>query len=297
METQSPYTRRLSRQYPGLFIILLDQSGSMGEPVAGEAYTKADYATTALNDLVFTMAQEAGTDNSTGYTKKLVYLSVLGYNDTVYPLLGPTSDPIDITFLSEHPRGMEPVERQVYDVSINDYRPVIQNRPFWIDKPEARGMTQMAAALNEAHNVIGRWLMAPPEPGQAPRHECFPPVIVNITDAEDNGAGDPVALANFIKGQGTLQGNNLIFTCHLTSQGRQPCVFPASTMELMQLHPGATKMFDMSSVIPEALREKAKTVTNGRDVAMGSRTFVYNANADLLVRFLKWGTVGTAGLE
>jgi hypothetical protein len=29
------YTRNLCRQYPGLFVILLDQSGSMSQPVEG----------------------------------------------------------------------------------------------------------------------------------------------------------------------------------------------------------------------------------------------------------------------
>ena len=52
MEAQAQYTERLSRQRPGLFVVLLDQSGSMQEQVDGEPLTKADYATAAVNDLI-----------------------------------------------------------------------------------------------------------------------------------------------------------------------------------------------------------------------------------------------------
>ncbi|HEX6798454.1 MAG TPA: hypothetical protein VF116_12160 [Ktedonobacterales bacterium] len=299
MQISAPYSRRLSRQYPGLFVVLLDQSGSMGEPVEGEDLTKADYATSAINELVYTIAHEAATDD-TGRTKKLAYLTIFGYNDTVYPLLTSTGDPLDIQFLAEHTRGTEDVVRYEYDSTTHAYRAVTRARPYWIDTPRAEGRTQMAKALLQAQQVIARWLdparPAPPlEPGQAARQEGFPPVIVNITDAEHNGDGDPIAVAAALKQQGTLQGETLIFTCHITREKRQPLVFPSSPTELGMLHPSAAAMFEMSSVMPQPLREKASQVTHGLAVPPGARAFVYNANAQLLAEFLKWGTKGTMG--
>lgn len=299
MYATAPYTRRLSRQYPGLFVILLDQSGSMSEKVEGEDLTKADYATSAINELIYTVGHEAATDDA-GRTKKLLYLTIFGYNDSVYPLLTTSGDPLDIQFLTEHTRGTEEVVRYEYDTQTNAYQAVRRARPYWIDTPRAEGRTQMAQALLTAQRVIARWLdpahPAPPlERGQMPRQDGFPPVIVNITDAEHNGEGDPIAVANAIKSQGTLQGANLIFTCHITKDKRQPCVFPSTPEEVAALHPTAAAMFEMSSVMPEPLREKATVVTHGISVPPGARTFVYNANAQVLAEFLKWGTKGTMG--
>ncbi|WIG58560.1 MAG: hypothetical protein OJF49_001306 [Ktedonobacterales bacterium] len=303
METRAYYTERLTRQRPGLFVVLLDQSGSMSEQVEGEQLTKADYATAAVNELIATMCDAAGVDDS-NQVKKLAYISVFGYNDSVMSVLnrpgGPPGEPLDIRYLSQHFVGTQEVQRAIFDSGANTYRTAIVTAPYWIDQPKAEGRTQMAKALQQAQFIIQRWLdtampLPPQEPGQAARHECFPPVVINITDAEHNGEGDPEAVAAAIRSQGTSQGNCLIFTCHITKDRRQPLVFPSSPAELVQLHPTAVTMFNMSSIMPDLLREKAARITHGRQVPPGAHTFVYNANAQLLAEFLRWGTQGTVG--
>lgn len=302
MEAQAQYTERLSRQRPGLFVVLLDQSGSMQEQVDGEPLTKADYATAAVNDLIYTMCSEAGTDDN-DRVKKLAYISVLGYNDTVRPMLvGPngygSEMPLDIQYLSDHYMGIQEVQRSVYNQQRQDYDIILAQANYWIDPPVAAGRTQMAAALLKAQQIIQGWLdwnapIPPMEPGQAPRNQCFPPVVINITDAELNGEGDPEAVAATIRSLGTAQGNCLIFTCHITKDRRQPVLFPSSPGELMGLHPTAATMFNMSSVLPDLIREKSTKVTHGISVPPGARGFVYNADARVLAEFLRWGTKGT----
>lgn len=289
------YTRRFSRRYPGLFIILLDQSGSMGEPVQGQNCTKGDYATTALNNLIYKMVQSAKFEASTGERRKYGYLSIFGYGDSVYPLLSPSGDPIDIPFLGKHPRGTVQIVRDVLDTHTQSYQKVVENRPYWIE-PLWRGQTQMAGAFMLARDVARRWLSAEPEQGQAPRQECFPPIIINITDGENNGNGDPVALAQEIQAEGTQQGGILIFNCHFTNEIVQSCIFPGSASEMLHLNsPFAQKMFEMSSIIPEPLRRKASLeLLQGEQISNTARGFVYNADTDILVKFLHWGTMGTA---
>lgn len=289
------YTRRFSRRYPGLFIILLDQSGSMGQIVEGQNYTKADYATTALNNLIYKMVQSARFESSTGERRKYGYLSIFGYGDSVYPLLSPSGDPIDIPFLGKRPRGTVQTVRDVLDTHTQSYQKVVENRPFWIE-PLYRGRTQMAGAFTLARDVARRWLNANPEPGQAPRQECFPPIIINITDGEHNGEGDPLALAQEIRSEGTQQGGILIFNCHFTHEIVQSCIFPGSVNETFHLDsPFAQAMFEMSSIIPEPLRRKASLeLLQGQQMSDTARGFVYNADTDILVKFLHWGTVGTA---
>ena len=198
MNIQEHYTRRLTRRHPGLFIILLDQSGSMGELVDGQN-SKASFATTAINNLIFEMINKAPIDVK-GQRKKYTYLSVLGYNDTVYPLF--STELADVPSLAENPAGTVPIVRDVYDSFASSYRRVSENRPFWI-RPEARGKTQMAEAFGKARDMARLWLSQIPEPGQASRQECFPPVIINITDAQANGRGDPIAITQEIQREGS----------------------------------------------------------------------------------------------
>lgn len=287
------YTRRFTRRHPGLFIILLDQSGSMAEEVEGRGCSKADFATTAINSLIYEMVQAAKFDVSTGKRRKYAYLSIFGYNDTVYPLLSP--EPMDIPFLGEHHRGTVPIVRDVLDSHTGSYRQVTENRAFWIE-PRTQGKTQMAEAFACARDVARQWLAEPPEQSQAPREECFPPIIVNITDAQDNGNGNLLAITHEIRREGSQQGNTLIFNCHFTTQMGQSQIFPANVSEVVHLDPPfAAQMFEMSSVIPEPLRKKASAEFGlGREVPPGARSFVYNADTNVLVKFLHWGTIGAA---
>jgi hypothetical protein len=289
------YTRRFSRRYPGLFIILLDQSGSMREKVDGQKYSKADFATTALNNLIHKMVQSAKFEASTGERRKYAYLSIFGYSDSVYPLLSPSGEPVDIPFLGKNPRGTVQVIRDVLDTHTNTYHSVTENRPFWIE-PRSLGRTQMAEAFTRARDIAGLWLNSPPEPGQAQRQECFPPIIINITDGEDNGGGNLLAVAQEIRSKGTQQGGILIFNCHFTKAIGQSCVFPGSAAELTYLNsPFAQQLFEVSSVIPEPLRRRAASeLLRGQDLPDTARSFVYNADTDILIKFLHWGTVGTA---
>ncbi len=289
------YTRRFSRRYPGLFIILLDQSGSMREKVDGQKYSKADFATTALNNLIHKMVQSAKFEASTGERRKYAYLSILGYSDSVYPLLSPSGEPVDIPFLGKNPRGTVQVMRDVLDTHTNTYHSVTENRPFWIE-PRSLGRTQMAEAFTRARDIAGQWLISPPEAGQAQRQECFPPIIINITDGEDNGSGNLLGVAQEIKSKGTQQGGILIFNCHFTKAIGQSCVFPGSSAELTYLNsPFAQQLFEISSVIPEPLRRRAASeILQGQQLPDTARSFIYNADTDILIKFLHWGTVGTA---
>ncbi|HLQ30351.1 MAG TPA: hypothetical protein VK140_14050 [Ktedonobacteraceae bacterium] len=189
----------------------------MAEEVESRDCSKADFATTAINSLIYEMIQAAKFDVSTGKRRKYAYLSIFGYNDTVYPLLSP--EPMDIPFLGEHQRGTVPVVRDVLDTHSGTYRQVTENRAFWIE-PRTQGKTQMG----------------------------------------------------------------------------QSHIFPSNIHEVAHLDPPfASQMFEMSSVIPEPLRKKATEEFGlGRDVPQGARSFVYNADTNVLVKFLHWGTIGAA---
>lgn len=296
MTTALPlYMRRFTRKYPGLFIILLDQSRSMREPVVGMDCSKADFAATALNELIYAMIDQTPIDEETGERRKYVYLSVLGYSDEVVSLLSPDGQPVDLTTLAKRPLGTTAITRDVYDPETNTFRTVQDtHRPYWI-KPGWVNSTQTDKAFIRARDLVREWLDSTPEPGQASRMECFPPVIIHITDGEDNGIYDPEPISYEIRSEGTYQGATLIFNCHFTAAMQEPCVFPTYEYEVESLHPFASRLLAMSSAIPEPLLNNASAVAS-RPLHPGARGFIFNGNVELLVKFLNWGTLRTVGL-
>ena len=312
------YTRNLCRQYPGLFVILLDQSGSMSQPVEGgdafrftktiasnnQQYTKAVVATAAINTITFEIIRAAGIDEYTSTRKKSAYLTVLGYNDTVYPLLSKSSgsdDPVDVATLEKTRKGLMPVKRVIR--APEGMREISENRPYWITE-HADGQTRMALAFQRAKAIVDRWLVSRPEwidelhIAQAPRRECFPPVIFHITDAQNNDQDDPLAVANELRSYSTVDGEVLIFNCHFTEKRGRPIIFPSSVNDVRNLDQQglAEMMFHMSSPVPERLRTEASKIAN-KPVVRDTRCYVYNANPDLLIAFLRWGTIGQVGTQ
>jgi hypothetical protein len=295
MSSGTLYRRRFSRRHPGLFVILLDQSYSMGEYVVNQKHSKASIATSVLNKIICDLIEEAGFEKrGEGLRKKYAYLSVLGYNDKVYPLLSSSDDPIDIPTLADNPRGTVPVQRSIQDAS-GAIRQITEEYPYWIE-PQMCGSTQMAEAFKRAHNIVRHWLATPPEPGQAKREYSFPPIIINITDAEHNGSGVPLQVCQEICQGGTEDGKTLIFNCHFTKEVSRPCLFPSSVSEVRALDQNglSAKMFEMSSQIPESLSREAgeQLYGPGHTLAPGARCFAYNADTTALTKFLHWGTVG-----
>ncbi len=289
------YTRRFSRRHPGLFVFLLDQSRSMSEPVAGMNCSKADFAATALNELIYAMLDQTPIDDDTGERRKYLYVTALGYSDEVVSLLTPDGAPIDLPALGKRALGQATVARDVYVSRSGTYQAVQETtRPYWI-KPSWVNATQMDKAFIRARDIIRAWLDAPPEPGQAPRQHGFPPIIIHITDGEDNGVYDPEPLTYEIRSEGTQQGATLIFNCHFTATMLDPCIFPAREYEVSHLNPFAAKLLAMSSIIPEPLLLTAGEIT-GQALQPGARGFIYNSNAEILVKFLNFGTLGTGAV-
>ena len=292
-----PYAQRLSRRYPGLFVILIDQSGSMQEPVPSQGnVTKADFAASALNTLIYAMVKEGKYDATTGLPRKYAYISLLGYGSSVDGLLTGDGTPVDIPYLSGHPLRYEMIDRNELNSVTGQYEVVSENVPIWIE-PRAQGQTEMAQALLRARDIVHAWLAQPPEVGQGSRQDCFPPIILNITDGQHQGAGDPLFAAQALRFEQTSYGNALLYNCHFTQDMQNATVFPSNIEQVQQLNPFAAQMFEMSSLIPDQLRRKAEEINAGRPVAEGARGMVYNSDATMLVRFLTWGTVGSVGIE
>lgn len=298
----SLYSQTFSRKYPGLFVILLDQSDSMSQTIVNDGQTKASLVTYYVNMIIQQMIDLAPT-NRDGTKRNYAYLSVIGYNDTVSSLLAANYVPVEVPALWNHALGEIPIKRNILDSKGQVVDHIVEYKPYWII-PTHQGETDMANAFEVAEQVVQRWLKSPSEDTiidgvkrkQAPRDECFPPIVINITDAKDNGARNPIKAVEQIQKLGTKEGNVLVYNCHVTHEGYNPCVFPSTLEEVRQKckEEVAESMFKMSSKIPEELRKNAQLVME-RPIDPDARCFVFNANPDILIKFLKWSTFRTVG--
>jgi hypothetical protein len=273
----------------------------MKEVVVERKENKASIATNHVNSIIDRMISYSGVDEFSGLYRNYAYLCVLGYNDNVYPLLSRFPTPVDIATLADNPLGRVPIYQEVSKDG-NIQQQLVRKQTIWVE-PKAEGNTQMVYALERAKNVVERWLQSPSEfiskdmGMQEPRQDCFPPVVINITDAKHNGEGSPEDIAEEIRSLRTVNGNVLLCNCHFTHEKYKPCLFPTDVNQIDQVEHRKLvhQMFQMSSVIPEELRERASK-DMGLDIQRGARCFVYNANPDQLLRFLSWGTLGNAGI-
>ncbi len=306
INNSSPYSRSLSRQFPGLFVILLDQSDSMSQLITDNNQSKASLVTSHVNTIIQRLIDLAPFDHNplggNETRKKYAYLSVIGYNDIVSSLLSPNYMPVDIPSLYGRELGELSITRKILDGNGIVKEIIHDKQTIWI-KPNAEGNTDMAQVFEVAERVVQGWLTSPPEliskemGYQAERSQCFPPIVINITDAKNNGNRNPQKIVERIQQLSTNIGNVLVCNCHFTNESNVPCTFPESLAEVRkscQIKEDlevAERMFEMSSVIPEELLKQAQRYMQ-KPIKSGARCFVFNASPEILLKFLRWTTLG-----
>jgi hypothetical protein len=135
----------------------------------------------------------------------------------------------------------------------------------------------MCHTLHHAYGLLEQWI--------AEHRDCFPPIVVHITDGESQD-GDPIPYAEAIQSLATDNGNVLMFNCHLSMTASDPFVFPSSDEILPEEL--ARVLFRMSSVLPPPIFDRA--VQEGFAVQPNARGMVFNADMTSLLQFLDMGT-------
>ncbi|MFN3076296.1 MAG: hypothetical protein ABT940_05355, partial [Alphaproteobacteria bacterium] len=151
--------------------------------------------------------------------------------------------------------------------------------------PAAYDSTPMRAAFQLAHATLEDWVYRHPS--------CFPPIVINITDGMANDVNSDEELlmaARRLCSLRTSDGNVLLFNCHIEGGGKQPVVFPRSSVQLPP-DPYAKLLFEMSSELSDRQRAVICELFD-RDLAQNPsmRGMVYNADAVALVKLLDIGT-------
>jgi len=264
------YTESFSRATPGLIIICVDQSSSMTDSYANSS--KSEFAAIAVNRVIseiITFCTKG--DAILDYCQ----VAVVGYGSNVSTLFNEKTSKLAQTdeFVT--------LKKKVSDGAGGTYDEDYTLQVFV--KPIASGGTPMAEAFQKAYVEAEQFIQNNPN--------SFPPIVINITDGEPNDCNDGFKYskseAEKLKQLKTSDGNLILMNAHIANVSGLTLNLP-NTKEAIQGNQYAEFLFDISSVLPEPLANNAKGC--GFPVQDNARGFVFNADAETLVRFLNFGT-------
>jgi hypothetical protein len=271
------YSAEISRTNPSCFVFVIDQSGSMADVFgAGEvAQKKADGVADAINrmlqNLVIKCAKEEG-------IRDYFEVGVIGYGAQVGPAFSGALAGRPLVRISEVGNSPARVEQRTKKVADGAGGLVEQSVrfPIWFE-PVANGGTPMCQALAQAKAIADGWVTQHPN--------CFPPIVIHITDGESTD-GDPTSAAEQLRKVKSSDGEVLLFNVHCSSQKAQPIVFPNTEAGLPDQY--AQQLFRMSSNLPPQMASVAKA--EGLSASEGARGFVFNAGMVEVIKALDIGT-------
>jgi hypothetical protein len=271
-----PYSAEISRQNPSCFLFLIDQSGSMVEPISGgDNKRKCDSVADAINRLLHNLIIKCARGEG---IRNFYEVAVIGYGAQVAPAFSGKLAGRDIVPISEVAASPARVEERTKEVDDGAGGTVTRKVkfPIWFE-PMAKGTTPMGQALSLAHKLLSDWVGI--------HQNSYPPIVINITDGEATDSG-PVAQAEALRSLSTFDGNVLLLNCHISSRPESPIIFPETDGGLPDEF--ARILFSVSSVLPESLRQLAAN----ENVVLGPETrgFAFNADLTELIRFLDIGT-------
>jgi hypothetical protein len=272
------YTAEISRTNPSCFLFLIDQSGSMAEPFAGQPDTKkADEVATAINRLLQTLVLRCAKGHE---VLDRFHVGVIGYSSArVGPALGGSlagRTLVPISQLATNPLRVEQRTKRVPDGAGGVIDQTIKF-PVWFE-PVAKGKTPMCQAFDQAWSSLAEFLNQYPN--------SYPPIVINITDGQATD-GDIDTHARCIRDLASGDGNVLLFNVHLSARAERAIELPAQEEDLPP-DDFARLLFRVSSVLPPGMREAA--VREGYRVSENTRGFVFNGDMVAVIRFLDIGT-------
>jgi hypothetical protein len=269
---QGTYRAEISRRNPACLLFLVDQSGSMEEPIAGGAgEKKKNVVADAINRLIYNLVLRCGKE---GGVLPYFDIGVWSYGLSVQPAFG--SDLISISQVNDRAKRMETRRRRVPDGAGGVYEEEMPF-PIWFD-PAANGMTPMHAAFSAIVPPLQGWL--------AEHQGSFPPIVINLTDGAYTDSS-PAPVARQIMQMSTADGNVLVFNCHISNQAGASVQFP-SDRQAGALTGLARELYDISSPMPEPMRQEASN--KGYQLEPGARGYAFNADLVTMVDFLEIGT-------
>ena len=273
----------IDRKNPTFFLFLVDQSGSMSEPFAGQANRrKADGVADAINRLIQGLVFRCSMGNEIA---DRYYIGLIGYNNSINLGFGGKLQgqyQVPVSQVGNNPLKIEERIKKVDDGAggILEQRTKFQ---VWLE-PVAQGKTKMREALETAKESVADFVQSFPD--------SFPPIVFNITDGVPTDATSPEfpeveAAAMALREVANRNGSGvLLFNMHISSQNAQPILYPSQESVLPDRY--SRLLYRMSSPLTDEMLRIANAAE--QEFAPGARGFVFQGDAVSVIQLLDIGT-------
>ena len=265
------YSEKMSSANPGCIIIMIDQSYSMEDPYGSSGEKKKDLASLAVNRVINEIV-EASSDGE--FIKDRCFIAVIGYGkkDTGVDLL--LGDLISV--IAENPIRVESIKKKIPD-GAGGLVEIDEDFQVWVE-PVAEWGTPMDLAFARAYQLAEDWCNEKPD--------SFPPLVINISDGEPNDINLARVEAEKLIKLSNNNGNVLLLNAHIADGLKDAIKLPSDGAILGDKL--AKFLFDISSELPDILVSEAKKA--GFNAVDGAKGMVYNADAEVLIRLLNFGS-------
>lgn len=274
------YNNSFSRSNPGLIILLIDQSGSMEDPMPANGLKLAENAADAVNSVIneIILKLTITTDDGDEEVKKSVYLPVIGY--------GGKGSGTGNQYDYEAEILLDKWINEIEEPEFSKVKSLLNSETdlFEVVKPTYGGGTPMASAFASARDLVAAWI-------QTHNTADDPtPVIINITDGmPTDSVSELKSIAKEIMAMEIPDGNPLIFNIHLSAKPNPVSIeYPN---DLSQCTDEESKLlFELSSAASVDLINEIPTLS-AKGLTGGEKLFLSNVgNPAKLIEFLQIGT-------
>jgi len=261
-----PYDRRVERAHPTLIQMILDDSGSMKLTLAGSPKPRYQWVEThAATILTELLARSTDFTASGSEIRPRYYLDVIKYGT--------------------HP---EPWTSQEQDIGEAAREFDKQNASFGLGA-KLEG-TDTAEAFRVAYDRLQLMINKPLY------RDSFPPMVFHLTDGESHT--DASVIAQKMMALSTSDGNTLVVNAYIGTQTNLtysgPNDFPGYVTE-SEVGPNEDnlRLFRMSSVMPETIRQNLIASKTFPSIRSGARLF-FDVRTDIMLHNVL-AVVGSTG--
>lgn len=279
------YARSITRTHRTAFVVAIDGSGSMAEPIRfrGRSASKAEAVAEVADELLFELIERARRDDG---VRDYYDIALVGYggDDRIESLLPGGAEMLSVAELA----ARQPVlRRRSEELRLPDGRIALRETTFpqWV-APRAAGQTPMCEALRRCRDLADAWCARPENAAS------FPPVVFNITDGEATDCDDEElrAVAAQIRSLGTADGNVLLINIHLAADEEGRTLFFPGADEPLGGNRYAQLLYDCSSQMPAPFDEAIRR-EKGPGALPPFRGMSFNASATQLLTMLNIGSI------
>ncbi len=280
------YTQSITRANRALFILAIDESGSMSEMIrqGGRTITKAEMVAEVANTIIAELIERS--HRSEGI-RNYYDVAIIGYSgDGIRSHFG-AKDYLSISEIAAMNVPSKRVTREFID-SNGQMKIITESLKCWVEA-HSSGKTPMYEALSYIYELIKRWCSNPLNVNS------FPPLIFNITDGlpTDCEGEDIENISTMIKSISTNDGAALLSNIHIAPQALvNSLLFPtqADIEPYIKGRNSITTLYESASVMPNIFNNIICEIRGVRE--MGPfKGLCYNSSIAELLAVLNIGSI------